>query len=155
MQIIIYNFATRKKSIPQICRITPILSQQVEEESARFLGIWQKSPYLCDGFKFHTLVRASFFILHNVIGLLLVVAYKVRWDSEPFCCLGHRESLHHTDREPAHFEQAPFFLIPHTRGRTQCREDRSGDRHDDLQRPFQDFFLLHIHLKVLMVKLLL
>ena len=62
------DFATQNSCMSLLCRKSLTPSQQVEEESARFLGISQKSPYLCIRFKIHTLVRSSFFHIVFVLG---------------------------------------------------------------------------------------
>ena len=50
------HFTTRKYLVTVLCRKFPTPSQQVDEECAIFLGVKQKSPYLCIVIKIHTLV---------------------------------------------------------------------------------------------------
>ena len=54
-----------------LCRKSITPSQQVEEESARFLGISHNSPYLCIRFKIHTLEVSFLFHIAFVLGLLV------------------------------------------------------------------------------------
>ena len=68
-----------------LCRKSITPSQQVEEESARFLGISHNSPYLCIRFKIHTLEVSFLFHIAFVLGYLLVYAYKARRDAGLVC----------------------------------------------------------------------
>ncbi len=57
-------FATAFDSLPQFCRLTVPLSQQLCKEYMKKLGMSLKTPYLCIRIKIHTLVKlVGFFIL--------------------------------------------------------------------------------------------
>lgn len=75
-------FTTRSNPLPLLCRKSYILSQQLRQESGKFLGISPKSQYLCIRIKIHTLIV---FFLHICFRLLVSnVAYGVRRDASPF-----------------------------------------------------------------------
>ncbi len=64
-------FTTHSRSLPLLCRSYNPLSQQLRQESGHFLGISQKSPYLCISYLNLTFV-------HFCINLFLVIGYLVK-----------------------------------------------------------------------------
>ena len=66
---------------PLLCRKSLPLSQQLRQESGKFFGISQKSPYLCISYLNLTFVHFCI----NLFWLLVSnVAYGVRRDASPF-----------------------------------------------------------------------
>ena len=65
-------FTTHSNPLPLLFRNLIPLSQQLRQESGKFLGINPKSPYLCISYLIHTLVVFSYIYF----GYWLVIKYK-------------------------------------------------------------------------------